>query len=289
MSHANKKSLVKQIEERYTGMLAIGNSKHFAKINNETSDKIFSWSTFNAYIKHANYFAAYCKEKYSCKTIDECRQYVDEWLQSRIDANMSAYTIKLEASALAKLYGCSTTDFMETPDRNRKDIKRSRGEKVRDAHFSEKNHKELVEFCRSTGLRRRELSALTGDKLMKKDGKYYIKVDKAAKGGRYRESEVIGNIENVKNLMQDAKKEKVFQNIPSGADIHEYRSDYATALYHKYARTIESIEDRHEIYCFRKDREGIILDRKAMQKVSINLGHSRISVVAGHYIRGENL
>lgn len=285
MSHANKKSLVKQIEERYTGMLAIGNSKHFAKINNETSDKIFSWSTFNAYIKHANYFAAYCKEKYSCKTIDECRQYVDEWLQSRIDANMSAYTIKLEASALAKLYGCSTTDFMETPDRNRKDIKRSRGEKVRDAHFSEKNHKELVDFCRSTGLRRRELSALTGDKLLKKDGKYYIKVDKAAKGGRYRETEVIGNIENVKNLMTDAKKEKVFQNIPSGADIHEYRSDYATALYHKYARPIESIEDRHEIYCFRKDRAGIVLDRKAMQKVSVNLGHSRISVVAGHYIR----
>lgn len=295
MSHKNKKSLVRQVQEAYDSMLSIGRSKHYDKINGCTREYIYSWSTYKNYLKQANYFAKYCKKNHNCKTLDECRPYVDEYLRYRMDKELSPYTIKLDAAALAKLYGCSTRDFIVTPTRKRSGITRSRGKKVRDNHFAEKNHMELVEFCKSTGLRRRELELLTGEKLINKDGRYYIIVDRGAKGGRYREAPVIGNIENVVRLMQKSGKEKVFNTIPGAADIHGYRAVYATDVYKMYARDIMDIPyDAYNrgtgryyqsgVYSCRGDRKGIKLDKLAMMEASKALGHSRISVVGEHYI-----
>lgn len=296
MSHKNKKSLVRQVQEAYDSMLAIGQSKHQDKIDGVTGDKIYSWSTYNNYMRHANYFVKYCKDEHGCRTLEQCKPYINEWLSKRIREGLSSFTIKLEAAALAKLYRCSTKDFIKTPARKRENIKRSRGEKVRDSHFSERNHKELVEFCRSTGLRRAELKVLTGDKLLYKEGKYYIIVDRGSKGGRYREAPAIGDIENVKTLMNKAGNEKVFSRIPEGADIHGYRAEYATAIYNMHARPIEEIPYdainmglgtlyKTEVYHCRGDKKGIKLDKLAMMEASKALGHSRISIVAAHYIR----
>lgn len=295
MSHKNKKSLVRQVQEVYDSMLAIGRSKHQDKIDGVTCDKIYSWSTYNNYMRHANYFVKYCKEEYGCKNLEQCNPYINDWLVKRIQEGLSPYTIKLEAAALAKLYGCSTKDFTKTPARKREDIQRSRGVKVRDNHFSESKHKELVGFCKSTGLRRAELKVLTGDKLLYKEGKYYIIVDRGSKGGRYREAPVIGDVGNVRILMNRAGTEKVFSKVPGGADIHGYRAEYATSIYNMYARPIEDIPYdalnwgtgclyKTEVYYCRGDRKGIKLDKLAMMEASRALGHNRISVVGQHYI-----
>lgn len=295
MSHKSKKSLVRQVQEAYDSMLAIGQSKHQDKIDGVTGDKIYSWSTYNNYMRHANYFVKYCKDEHGCRTLEQCKPYINEWLSKRIQSGLSSFTIKLEAAALAKLYHCSTTDFIKTPARKREDINRSRGEKVRDSHFSENNHKELVEFCKSTGLRRSELKVLTGDKLVQKNNQYYIIVNRGSKGGRYREAVVIGDIENVKWLMNKAGQERTFTKIPEGADIHGYRAEYATTLYNKLARPIEEIPYdaihpgigilyQSDVYNCRNDRKGVKWDKKAMLEVSKALGHNRISVIAGHYL-----
>ncbi len=145
----------------------------------------------------------WCKEKYRCKTLEQCRSYADEWLESR--KALSASTQKLEASSLAKIFGCSTVEFIKTDERLRANIKRSRGIKKRDAHFSETKNKELVEFCRATGLRRAELSALMGNCLKEEDGKYYIIVRSGSKGGKYREVPVSENIDLVFRIMNKAR------------------------------------------------------------------------------------
>ena len=193
MSHKNKLSLVAQVQCALETQLAIGQSKHADKALNATQDKIYAWSTFRDYMKHANYFAAYCKREHHCRTLAECRPYVDEWLLTR--SELSAYTQKLEAASLAKLYGCSTKDFVQTKTRRRADITRSRGTKARDKHFSEANHRDFVEFCKSTGLSRSELAALTGNKLKWIGSQPYIVVDAGSKGGRYREAPVTGNVD----------------------------------------------------------------------------------------------
>jgi len=246
-------------------------------------------------MKQANYFAKYCKEQYGCRTLDECKPYINEWLQKQIEEGKSAYTQKLRACSLAKLYNCKSTDFIKTEVRNRENISRSRGVKVRDKHFAEHKHKDLVEFCRATGLRRKELRVLTGDKLVykKEEDKYYIKVDAGAKGGRERLAIIIGNVESVVERMKSVGTNKVFDKIPLAADIHSYRADYATAIYKAHARPIEELKcnlgikggNTGDVYVCRGDLKGVVYDRKAMKVASKALGHNRISVIAAHYIR----
>ena len=69
-------------------------------------------------------------------------------------------------AALSKLYRCrhgrGQKPFrdVETDIRRRADIKRSRGDAIRDKHFSEKNNADLITFCRCSGLRRAEIQDL---------------------------------------------------------------------------------------------------------------------------------
>ena len=55
-----------------------------------------------------------------------------------MDQGLSAWTVQLEAKALGKLYGISPDDenYFKPPKRKREEIKRSRGDRVRDKHFS---------------------------------------------------------------------------------------------------------------------------------------------------------
>ena len=152
MGRENKLSIIGQVQKSLDSKLAIGESKHQAKIAGVAQDHIYSWNTYRTYLKHGCYFVKWAKAKYGCKTLEQARPYVDEYLQSR--SHLSAYTQKLDASALGKVYGCSTKEFVATETRHRADISRSRGEKVRDRNFSESRNKEFVDFCRSTGLRR---------------------------------------------------------------------------------------------------------------------------------------
>lgn len=297
-------SLTKQIQDVFDSKLAIGESKYQDKLEGKktfnditalTQDKIYSWATYKSYMKQANYFAKYCKDTYGCRTLEECKSYVDEWLQKQIEEGKSAYTQKLRACSLAKLYNCKSTDFIKTEVRNRENISRSRGVKVRDKHFAEHKHKDLVEFCKSTGLRRKELRVLTGDKLVykKEEDKYYIKVNVGSKGGRERLAPIIRNVESVVERMRSAGTNKVFDKIPLAADIHSYRADYATAIYKAHARPLGELKcnlgvkggNTGDVYVCRGDLKGVVYDRKAMEVASKALGHNRISVIAAHYIR----
>ena len=281
MAHKNKLPLIVQIETALKALLKIGESRDEAKDQKTDHEGIYSWNTFRAYLKWCCIFANFCLTRHKCKTLKKCRRFADEWLSYLMD-HYSPSTCKLAASALAKLYQCSGKDFIKTPPRKRADIKRSRGPKVRDKHFSEENHKNLVDFCKSTGLRRHELSMLRGTDLVYKDGKYYIHVRKG-KGGKERLSQIIGNIGNVVDLMHKAGKNKVFSIISGGADIHGYRRDYANTFYRILARPLDTlIED--DLYVCQKDKAGVVYDRWAMLCVSENLGHNRIDVIAAHYL-----
>lgn len=270
----------KAAAEEYDRLHPKGMSKQ-EYINAALRPHIYSYRTYGNYVKHINYFLVWCEESYHCKTLKQCREHVNEWLQERIDSGLSAYTLKLEAAALGKLYQEPSKNFTPTPSRERGSITRSRGYALRDAGFSLEKNAEIIAFCRATGLRRAELEALKGSQLLEKPDGYYIAVK--GKGGRYRESPVIGpHAEEVAERMRLAGNGKVWTKVPSHMDVHSYRSEYATAIYCAYVRNPIPKEDRY--FC-RGDRKGTVMDRKAMMLASQALGHSRIDVVAGHYIR----
>lgn len=277
---AYSKDLHQQAYDRLTAMQSFGESKRDAKENGTDREKIFSFNTYKAYWKHTKYFIQYIKENHpDCTTLKSARKYVNEWLQARADQGLSAWTVQLEAKAMGKLYGISPDDekYFKPPKRNRADIKRSRGDKVRDRHFSITNNDELIKFCRGTGLRRGELSELRGGELRTKeqieqeiskieaipepekskedlrrlqvlkdtrlfDSEYYVYV-RNGKGGRERLSPIVGkNIEQiVERIRNTPEGEKVWQHVHKSADIHGYRAEYATAIYKVHARAIEEI------------------------------------------------
>ena len=309
-NRAKRKTLLLQVQENLDSKLAIGQSKKADKLayardeNNNvlrdgdgkkiilhedlTKDKIYSWNTYKTYLKHNNYFAQWCRETHNCKTLNQCLPHANEYLQKLIDDGKSASTIKMTVAALCKLYSVPSDSFIKTPDRQRKDIKRSRGEAVRDKNFSKKNNAELISFCKCTGLRRAELTHLTGTDLVEKDGQYFLHVHTATKGGRERLSPIVGTKEEVGaivNRMESVGGGKVWEKVSSNADIHSYRSVYCTKVYKQNARDINNIEDWHEIYFCKKDLVGVKYDKQAMLIASQALGHNRINVIASNYLR----
>lgn len=285
MGHKNKPnrgSLVKQVQDTLDAKLQIGRKKKPDKLSGISQNYIYSWETYHSYLKHCCYFVKWCKENHGCKTIEQCKAYASEWMKTR--ENLSVYTQKMEASALVKLYGCTLEELnIHTAARQRKDITRSRNTVKRDRHFSESNHAELVAFCRATGLRRAELKALRGTALHQDSSGYYLYISSGSKGGRERYAPIIGDKDLVIRLCKQAGDGKVFEKIPSGADIHSYRRDYATAIYQQHARPLEQLTAKEKYYC-RGDQNGEVFDRAAMRIASNALGHGRITVIAGHYL-----
>ena len=254
----SNKSLKQQVKERLDSKLKIGESKYLAKLDGTHTDGIFSWDTYRSYLKHGCYFVKWCKEQgidpalgHKPRTLEECRAFAEKWIKYNVDRGLSAYTVKLQLSALTKLYGCSTTDFdIVTPARRRKNITRSRGNAARDKHFSEENNKDLITFCKCTGLRRAELSQIRGTDLIQHEGRLCLDIKRGTKGGRLRISPVVGSseeIDTVKRLCAEAGGDKIFPNPNKNADIHSYRAEYATRIYNACKRELHEFKNERLI------------------------------------------
>lgn len=279
-----------------------GESKHSDKKNHTMKDGIYSRNTAKMYNRECQKFADFAIQQHGNAklSVAESRDYATEYLKNGIENGMSPYTLQMQRSALAKLYGCTGNDICDLPPRHRADITRSRNhtvvsektgkiiknQSVRAGHFSEKNNAEIVAFCRSTGLRRSELESLTGDQLeVAEDGNAYIHLKGyQCKGGRPRVVPVIGDVSNAITLCQNAGRNKVFHRVPQAMDVHSYRSEYAVAIYNQYARPIDELEQKEKYYC-RAELKGTVYDREAMLMASKALGHNRISIIAEHYLR----
>ena len=138
MGRRNKsysKDLHQQAYERLNSMQAFGESRRAAKSEGADRDKIFSFNTYKSYWKHTKYFIKYIKEHHpECTTLKKARKYVSEWLQDGVDRGLSAWTIGVQRSAIGMLYGIAPDDedFFKAPKKQRENIKRSRGVRVRD-------------------------------------------------------------------------------------------------------------------------------------------------------------
>lgn len=279
-------------------------SKYDAKRAGTMKDGIYSYNTARAYHKACQKFANYVREvspegRYT--SLNDAKIYAKDFIaKENADPSKSAYTVKLERSALGKLYGVNSTEFGPVKQRSRENITRSRNrtatsektgkeilnQSTRAGHFSEKNHPDEVTFARGTGMRRSEMAQVRGEQLHQgSDGKYYFRMEGyQCKGGRARDIPVHGDVDKIKELCEKVGSNRVFEKIPSSMDVHHYRSCYASDLYKSLARERNAIP-AGERYCCRGDLKGIWYDKAAMKIVSAALGHDRINVIAEHYLR----
>lgn len=318
------KSMVRQVQKTLQDQLRIGESRHDAKRAEATHSPagIFSYRTFETYMKQSCAFANWAKAQYKCRTLEAARPYVETYLQNGIDRRLSAYTLSTQRAALCKLYGCTSQDFaIQLPERRREDIQRSRKEAARDYGFSKENNADILAFAKATGLRRHELAAVKPEQIRQNtDGSMTICQIKG-KGGKVRDIDVLpGKEEAVLKFAGNPAGRPVFSSVPSHMDVHDCRREYANAMYHSYQEKLWKTEGRDfrnlppiwelrpvrnpdgsylkkpdgsrvktwqivsSYYRCKKDRRGVVYDKKVMLYVSRQLGHNRISVIAGHYL-----
>ena len=319
-----QKSMVRQVQEDLQVQLRIGEKRHDAKKAEHTHSPagMFSYRTFETYMKQSCAFANWAKAQYKCRTLEAARPYVETYLQNGIDRGLSAYTLSTQRAALCKLYGCKAEAFHITlPHRERQSIERSRNEAARDYGFSKENNADILAFAKATGLRRHELAAVRPEQIRQNtDGSVTI-CDVKGKGGKVRDIDVLpGKEESVLKFAGNTAGKPVFASVPSHMDVHSYRREYANAMYHSYQEKLRKTEGRDfrnlppiwelrpvrnpdgsylkkpdgslvktwqlvsSYYRCKKDRRGVVYDKKVMLYVSRQLGHNRISVIAGHYL-----
>lgn len=284
-----KESYRKTARLRLHAMLkaGMGSKRSKDKAEADTKNKIYSKATFETYKQQFRHFADWLDKAHpEAFTLEDARGFVDEYLRHLIELERSAYSISTAKAAIAKVMGVEATQFIATPPRLRADIKRSRGVAERDKHISDKKEEELARFTSATGLRRKEMTMITAEDLFFENGQAYLKIDKGTKGGKSRIVEICGSSagetrEIVKWIQ--SRQGKLFPKLNTNYDNHYYRAVYAQRLYDEYKRKEKDIPPK-ERYIMRKERAGEVYDKQAMEIVSRNLGHNRISVIAQSYL-----
>lgn len=312
MGHKNRAggSLRQQVYDELQKKSGFGRNKHEDKRAGISSRYIYSFNSMRTYLKHCFYFVEWCKNQdyikgelnHKPRTLAECFPYVEPFLRDEEQRGLSAYTIKMQKSALSKLYGADLT-HIKTKATSRADITRSRGTAKRDCHFSEEKNAAFVNCCRCVGFRRSEMEKAKASDLMRVGDLYFMRI--TGKGGRTRAAMLVGTPDEIERAVDYINKMTGQNKIPGGADVHSYRADYATRIYNRYARPIEEIKGqsinyteltgktakggetvyKSAIYYCRRDRAGQALDRRAMIMASQSLGHNRESVVGEHYLK----
>lgn len=294
MGHKSKKSLVRQVQDQLVSKMSAGDSKHLDKQQDGvTAKKIYSYNTLRTYEKHACSFVKWAKAEHNCKNLEDCHAHINEYLSLRAE-KCSAWTVKLDAAALGKLYSESTTEYAQTPSRLQENVVRSREPAARDRHFSETKNSKLVDFCRSTGLRRSEVAAARGTDLVPcKESPCGLGIHvRRGKGGKERIAPIYADkstVEAIKDMCSEAGDGKIFEKIHSCADIHSYRADYAAHVYLENARDISTLQSAELYICRSGDFSGLKLDSASIAIVSRALGHNRASIIRSYLYRVDDL
>lgn len=317
--------LYKEFLDNLNSKQAFGQSRHKAKIEGTDKEKIFSIKTMETYKKATKQFcqfvAVYSNQSGKrVRHLKQTKKLVDPFIKFLIDCGCSPNTISTYKSALSKVFGQDLCTI-DTPIRARADIKKNRRPTVALEHFSEKRNAALVAFCKSSGLRRKELlqvrpcditdslswSELTGKTQDFLDVNYRQKIDefhgivegawyptpyqplyniyvKQGKGGKPRNVFFNAPPDLIKWIKSLPPNEPIFKSIPKNCPVHRYRREYATEMMNFFSRPVNKIKNERDFYICRKDLAGLCLDRQAMFITSRQLGHNRIDVIARNYI-----
>lgn len=222
-------------------------------------------------------------------SLDSLKKYVDRYIQSCVDRDLSAWTLTTYKSHLGKVFDLPTTAFLATKPRLRAEAKRSRRDTESDKHISKEKRDFFKVLGSATGLRKKELMALKGTDLAPErdsDGFFYLTIK--GKGGLVRKSPILASSKDeeeylLKLIRQTGSNfvcdDRVYDlktyRVPVKLDEHSYRAIYAARVYNHYERPLDRIPRDQKTF-LRKELRGHVLDKYAEKMTSQALGHRRI-------------
>ncbi len=266
-----------------TRMLCEESRPFFSKYENNVTRSVF--------VKNYRKFIEFCRAEFDCKTTEECRNHIDDYVQFLIDKKLTANTIHTYLSPVALFFGMPLSDI-EKPRRCSAHNVRSRSTngKVQrsDNDISNPKYAHLVEFQRRVGIRRRELQNLRGNDFKKDiNSNFYVYVRKG-KGGKSQWQLILPeDVEFVKTYF-DGTENKVFtsEEFKNKLDLHKLRAEQAKRAYHYYLDKVNNEEG------YREELEKLIckhwnernLDKKTKKPKPIN----KKDLSGTYKLRGEN-
>ena len=72
--------------------------------------------TRSAFVKNYRKFIEFCRSEHNCKTTEECRNHIDDYVQFLVDKGLTANTIHTYLSPVALFFGIPLSDI-EKPRR----------------------------------------------------------------------------------------------------------------------------------------------------------------------------
>lgn len=205
--------------------------------------------TITAYKKDCKLFAAYCKEQ-GVKRPDQLQGKEKELLQGyekQLEASgYSPATIHRRLAAPCKATNISMSEI-EKPKRTSGKITRSRNEKANrqgKREIEDEKYNRLVTFQKAVGIRRAELSRLTGaDFVIDEMGYLCIYVERG-KGGKTQLQRILPEDEKtVLEIFQAADPgQKLFskEEMQNKIDLHGLRREHAQRMYKYYADRLKN-------------------------------------------------
>lgn len=301
-----KSNLVHECKQALHAQCRYGESKHQAKIDARKQSErenipyeqqrgIYSTNTYKNYELVCNRFIDWIlkNHKTDVKHYSDCLPFAKEWLQEKTEQNLSAWSIRLYASALASSFGGLSAKELnfDLPARERKDIVRNREDDINGV-YKTKRQREVWKVLISTGCRRTEML-----RLKKEDFRYEVdengnrtgnlEVFKDGKGGvkrwclvnpKYSEF-ILKFIESAQTYSINGEERLFLKKDLPRDGIHSARAVYAQDLYEYYE---EHSYATGELYHCRKELAGYSYDKGILEKVSYNLQHGRNNVVINY-------
>ena len=236
-------------------------------------------ATYDAYKSSCKAFTNYLKENSpEVKNINDVDEgHVIKFIQSRAEEGYSPSTYSKDMAALNKIFNTEVTKSdCDVANRSYKTIENNRELKPHHEKINFDNYKSEISMIQATGIRRSSLETITKDSFKYDTNGTPTHICVTEKGGRYREAEIRESYrEEIREIVEKAGNERVFEHIPNRLPTHRFRQEYAEKLYEEKLEKIENTEDREQYRGY---------DREILREVSENLGHNREDVIVYHYL-----
>lgn len=247
--------------------------------------------TRSAFVKNYRKFIEFCRSEYDCKTTEECKNHIDDYVQHLINKGLTANTIHTYLSPVALFFSIPLSDI-EKPRRCSAHNVRSRSTngKLQRSDNDPDNPKyaHLVEFQKRVGIRRRELRNLRGNDFREdENGNFYVFVRKG-KGGKSQLQLVLPeDVEFVKSYFNGTEN-NIFesQEFQNKLDLHKLRAEQAKRAYQYYFDKVNNEEGYREelekMICKHWNERNI--DKRTKKQKPIN----KKDLSGTYKLRGEN-
>ena len=207
--------------------------------------------TENQYKKHALKFAEYCKSTYRCKTLEECKEHIQDYSNYLTASGKTPSTTHTYLAGICRVLDVPLEDINK-PTRVVAENTRSRGSKAVDERkdAGRDASPRLYDFAAVVGIRRNEYLHLSPDDLAMDDtGNWCVRVKKGKGGKRQLQRILPEELPAIKEVFQHpADEQHLFSKaeLSNKIDLHHLRALRAQQMYNYYLERIRTETDYRE-------------------------------------------